>query len=375
MASKLRIFTKRVLVFINYGVVLIFLLACVGPYLDPQSWWFVSFLGIIFPFLLLTVIGFFVWWLFVKRKYAWISAIALLLGIKSISVFYALNFPTGFKKEKNPRSIRIATWNVARFIEMKKNNNKGSQTRRKMLEEIRHQNADIVCLQEFFHSYDSSWYQNLDYMRDSLNYPYYYYSHDIDGDKHFTGNAIFSRYPIIDSGLIRYPRPSLPEALMHADIRLKNRIIRVYTTHLQSVQLGKTDYEKIEKIKDVDEGLVSNSKTIFSKIKKGVINRRIQTDIIRQVLGDSPYPLIFCGDLNDIPNSYTYFNIRGDMQDAFLKKGFGIGRTFSAISPTLRIDYIFADRRFRVHQFRRIAKQYSDHYMLVADIELKTHGR
>ena len=152
MASKLRIFTKRVLVFINYGVVLIFLLACVGPYLDPQSWWFVSFLGIIFPFLLLTVIGFFAWWLFVKRKYAWISAIALLLGIKSISVFYALNFPTGFKKEKNPRSIRIATWNVARFIEMKKNNNKGSQTRRKMLEEIRDQNADIVCLQEFFHS-------------------------------------------------------------------------------------------------------------------------------------------------------------------------------------------------------------------------------
>ena len=101
-------------------------------------------------------------------------------------------------------------------------------------------------------------------------------------------------------------------------------------------------------------------------------NRKIQTDIIRQVLGDSPYPVIFCGDLNDIPNSYTYFQIKGDMQDAFLKKGFGIGRTFTAISPTLRIDYIFADRRFRIHQFRRIAKNYSDHYMLVSDIELKT---
>ncbi len=372
MASKLRIFTKRVLVLINYGVVFVFLLACLAPYLDPQSWWFISFLGMLFPFLLLAVAGFFAWWLFVKRKYAWISAIALLLGIKSISVFYAFNFPTGFKKEKDPNSIRIATWNVARFIEMKRNNNKGSQTRRKMLAEIKQVNADIVCLQEFFHSYDAAFYQNLDYIRDSLKYPYHYYSHDIDGDKHFTGNAIFSRFPIIDSGLIRYPRPTLPEALMHADIRLRNRIIRVYTTHLQSLQLGKTDYERIERIKGGDEGLVSNSKTIFSKVKKGVVNRKIQTDIIKQVLGDSPYPVIFCGDLNDIPNSYTYFKIRGEMQDAFLKKGFGIGRTFSAISPTLRIDFIFADRRFRINQFRRIAKNYSDHYMLVSDIELKT---
>ena len=375
MASQLRNFTKRTLVFVNYAVVFLFLLACVAPYLNPQSWWFISFLGMVFPFLLLIVAGFFAWWLFVRRKYAWISAITLLLGIKSISVFYAFNFPTGFKKQKNPASIRVATWNVARFIEMRKNNNKGSQIRRKMLDEIRQQNADIICLQEFFHSYDSSWYHNVDYMRDSLHYPYYYYSHDVDGDKHFTGNAIFSRFPIIDSGLIRYPRPTLPEALMHADIRLKNRIIRVYTTHLQSLQFGKTDYEKIERIKDVDEGIVTNSKTIFSKLKKGVINRKIQTDIIRQVLGDSPYPLIFCGDLNDIPNSYTYFNIRGEMQDAFLKKGFGIGRTFAAISPTLRIDYIFADRRFKVHQFRRIPKNYSDHYMLVSDIELKTVRR
>jgi endonuclease/exonuclease/phosphatase family metal-dependent hydrolase len=59
------------------------------------------------------------------------------------------------------------------------------------------------------------------------------------------------------------------------------------------------------------------------------------------------------------------------MQDAFLKKGFGIGRTFSGLSPTLRIDYIFADRHFRIKQFSRIARKLSDHYMLLADVELK----
>ena len=44
------------------------------------------------------------------------------------------------------------------------------------------------------------------------------------------------------------------------------------------------------------------------------------------------------------------------MQDAFFKKGFGVGRTFAAISPTLRIDYIFADENFRIDQFNRIVK-------------------
>jgi len=40
-----------------------------------------------------------------------------------------------------------------------------------------------------------------------FNYHYTIISHDNDGDKHFIGNVIFSRYPIIDSGMIRYLGP------------------------------------------------------------------------------------------------------------------------------------------------------------------------
>jgi endonuclease/exonuclease/phosphatase family metal-dependent hydrolase len=93
--------------------------------------------------------------------------------------------------------------------------------------------------------------------------------------------------------------------------------------------------------------------------------------VIHEVVGDSPHPVLFCADLNDVPNSYTYFTVRGNMQDAFLKKGFGIGRTFASLSPTLRIDYIFADKNFKIKQFTRRLKRYSDHYMIVADVELR----
>jgi endonuclease/exonuclease/phosphatase family metal-dependent hydrolase len=371
MASKFRLFTKRFFIYSNIAIVLLFLLACLAPYLNPQKWWFISFLGLAFPFLLVIVISFFITWLLIKPRLAVISLVALIIGIPSTKVFFAFNNTGAFQYKKEGGTIRVVSWNVARFIEMKRNNNPGSQSRMKMMDLIKQQDADILCLQEFFHSFDSTYYPNIDYIRDNFNYPYWYYSHDVDGDKHFTGSIIFSRYPIIDSGMIRYPRPTLPDALMHADIKVGDDTIRIYTTHLQSLQFGKEDYEKIDKIKEAEEGMVTHSKTIVSKLKWGIAYRSIQADIIHQVLGDSPFPIVFCGDLNDVPNSYTYFTVKGDMQDAFLKKGFGIGRTFSALSPTLRIDYIFADQHFRVKQFNRVAKKYSDHYMLVSDIALR----
>jgi endonuclease/exonuclease/phosphatase family metal-dependent hydrolase len=61
------------------------------------------------------------------------------------------------------------------------------------------------------------------------------------------------------------------------------------------------------------------------------------------------------------------------MNDAFLQKGFGIGRTFSSLSPTLRIDYILTSKQFSVKQFNRVIKDYSDHYMIVADLKLPEH--
>ncbi|HMU44896.1 MAG TPA: endonuclease/exonuclease/phosphatase family protein [Chitinophagaceae bacterium] len=369
--NKLRIFTKRFFLYLNVAVVFFFLLACLVPYLNPQRWWFISFLGLAFPFLLVAVLFFMIGWLVIlKPRFALISGIPLLISFKSIGVFFAFHRPELFEYKKESNSIRVATWNVARFIELKRNNNSGSQVRLKMLEQIKKQDADILCLQEFHTSIDTSYYNNIKAVKE-LGYPYFYFSFDEDGDKHYYSSIIFSRFPVIDSGLVRYPRPTLPDALIHADILVNKDTIRVYTTHLQSLQFSKNDYRSLHEIKNVDDSLLSNSRTIFSKLKRGVSYRSIQAGIIKDVLANSPHPVIFCADLNDVPNSYAYFTVRNGMQDAFLKKGFGIGRTFSGISPTLRIDYIFADDQFRIKQFGRIVKKLSDHYMLLADVELK----
>jgi endonuclease/exonuclease/phosphatase family metal-dependent hydrolase len=74
--------------------------------------------------------------------------------------------------------------------------------------------------------------------------------------------------------------------------------------------------------------------------------------------------------MNDVPTSYAYWQLRGRRSDAFLEAGFGIGRTFVALAPTLRIDYILADERFNVKQFSVLQNRQSDHLALVTDLQL-----
>ena len=58
------------------------------------------------------------------------------------------------------------------------------------------------------------------------------------------------------------------------------------------------------------------------------------------------------------------------MKNAFVEKGSGLGRTFSGISPVLRIDNIFVDEKMEVMQFDRVKKKLSDHFPIIADVEM-----
>lgn len=370
--SRLRLFTKKFVISANVLAVALFLLSCLIPLLHPQQWWWVSLMGLTFPFLLFIVIGFLVGWLvLLKFRLALISLSALLLGYKSIGVFIAFNAPTAFEVKKESKAIRVVSWNVARFIELTRNNNRGSLIRKKMLALLAEQKADVLCLQEFYTSDNPVYYDNISSIRKQLGYPYFYFSKDLDGDLNYYSSVIFSRYPIVDSGMVRFPRPSQPEVLLQADIKTSDGVIRVFTTHLQSQRFDKQDYRRIEKIRDREDSLVYHFIPLIGKLKRGVVIRSLQADMIASLLTDSPHPVILAADLNDVPNSYTYFTVRGTLQDVFLQQGYGLGRTFRGLSPTLRIDYIFADPHFAVQQFKRVKKDYSDHYMLVTDLQLQ----
>jgi endonuclease/exonuclease/phosphatase family metal-dependent hydrolase len=372
MAFNLRRITKAVFLVFNILVSIAFLLACLASGLDPIKWWMIALLGLGFGFIVITLIAFILFWLVIKPRFILVSLVPMLIGYKSIAVFFGLQVSEKFNYQKPANVLRVAHWNVARFVEWKRNNNRGSQVRLKMMDQIKEQAADVLCMQEFFTSTDTAYYNNLQHLLKEVGYPYYYFAWRNDGDRQWFGNAIFSRYPIVDSGKINFPHELYPETLLHADIAFHKDTIRVYTTHLASLRFKKEDYETIEDIKDKQTVAIQSSKGIFGKVRRAMRQRKEQALMIKEVVSNDPYPSVLTGDFNDVPNSFAYATIKGDLyKDVFLQKGFGIGRTFNTISPTLRIDYILASKNFEVRQFNRIVRDLSDHYMLVADVELK----
>jgi endonuclease/exonuclease/phosphatase family metal-dependent hydrolase len=373
----IRKFTKRICIIANIVVVLLFLLACANTFLHPAKWWLISLLGLIFPLLLLLVTGFGIFWLFFySRRLSFISLAALLLGWQNIDTFFAFNFPRKFVEPKPVNALRILTWNVRRWDEFISKKPGASGHRIKMLDFVQEHDADILCFQEFFEPHNAKGFnENIAYIQQSLHYPYYFFSHDYKGANgmYETGVIIFSRYPIVHSDQIKYDsKDSLraSESLILVDLNVNGKTIRVFTTHLQSVLFRNKDFRDFEIIRNVEDSMIEASKSIAKKLKRAYSLRGGQADLVRAQLDKSPYPVIICGDFNDVPNSYSYFRIRGNRQDAFVEKGFGIGRTYVHLSPTLRIDYILADKQFKVFQACKFPLPYSDHYPVVADLQL-----
>lgn len=375
--AKFRILTKRFFLLSNFLVAGLFLAACTNSFLNPGTWWVISFLGLIFPVLLLFVLGFFFFWLFFhSRRWAILSFITLVAGWTNIHAFFAFHIFSGFADQKPPSSFRVLTWNVHRWDEFITKKPGASGHRIRMLEFLKKQNADVMCFQEFFEGLDLKQFSStLPYIRDSLHYPFVAYLPDYYGwGRIYSGGVIlFSRFPLKNITRFQYPGPEpdlAAESLLSADAEIQGKTVRFFTTHLQSVLFRGKDYHNLEIITKVEDSVVQASKSILKKLKFAYALRAVQADTVRSMMDKSPFPAVLCADFNDVPNSYTYFTIRGNRQDAFQEKGFGIGRTYSSLSPTLRIDYLVADRSLPVIQCHKITVPWSDHFPLVTDLSL-----
>lgn len=375
MAPVFRTVTKRIFIIVNICVVILFLLACANRFLHPAKWWMISLLGLGFPFLLAANILYVLFWTVFRSKWAFLSLVSIIVGYSNIRALVGFH-GQDFQVKKTTGAIRILSWNVMSFDEYARDVRLSTSHRVEMMNFINAYQPDILCFQEFMEPNYKRFYSNANDLV-KLGYKYFFFVADYERkNKRFQiGVAIFSKFPISDSTRIQYGGPKkyrAAESLISADIEVDNQKIRVFTTHLQSVLLQKSDYRHVEIIKNAEDSMIEASRSLVKKLKLGYALRGDQVNTVRKELDESPYPEIICGDFNDVPNSYTYFRVRGDRRDAFVEKGRGLGRTFVNISPTLRIDYIMADRRFEVLQYKRFVLPYSDHYPVMCDLRLST---
>jgi len=363
-------FFKRVFIALNIIVCVVYLLACLSPFLNPKDWPIFGFLSLFFPYLLILLVFSIFFWLVAKPRIALLPLVVLFAGWKFLGVLFAIHTTPKFTAVKPAGQIRIVDWNVANMYGLSNDAEKKKETRVEIAQAILKLQPDIICLQEFNNSTKQGPEANNIGLF-TLVYPYFYFSKDVNKEDGYYqyGSIIFSKFPFSDSGRIKYP--GRPESLIYADIVKGNDTFRIYTSHLQSFKFNKDDYDDMDKITKEDKQAVAASKSLYQKMKQAFVERGKQDDVIRTELDSCRRTSIICGDFNDVPGSYTYFHIRGTRQDAFLAKDFGIGRSYVSLAPTLRIDYILPDNNFTVNQFDMVDEDLSDHIMLVTDISLK----
>jgi len=179
------------------------------------------------------------------------------------------------------------------------------------------------------------------------------------------GIVIFSRFPIISSGEVSFP--SRNNSCIYCDVKINQDTVRIYNVHFESIHLEPQEVQFAEDLSigenlNNKEILKKNVKKITSFLKKAFIKRAGQARLVHEHIAHSSYPVIFCGDFNDTPVSYTYHQTSIDLKDAFIESGHGIGKTYITKFPFLKIDFILHSKDFETFNFEIPQVKYSDHY-------------
>ena len=106
-----------------------------------------------------------------------------------------------------------------------------------------------------------------------------------------------------------------------------------------------------------DNAIIS---AIYGNYTLGMIVRAGQANLVAQEVRQSQHPVVVCGDLNDVPYSYTYNTVKGNLIDGFTESGKGLMSTFRG-KKKVRIDYIFHDESLTGEKYFTEELSYSDH--------------
>jgi len=354
---------------INLCLCLLLGLACYGTSINQGDYWFLGLFPLGTPFFLAGVLAFLLIWLFVKKIYLLPGLLTLILCYKPIAHIIPFRYTPGFSKEKDDKTLRVMSWNVEHFNITRYREQ--PDVKQRMIDLVNEYQPDIACFQEMVAG-DSA-RGRINYTAEftkKLKMKYYYYSYnpifDFDFLHHF-GIIIFSKFPIIRKQTLECKPYTYNSTYQYVDILKGSDTLRIMNIHLQSLRFTPENKRYIQDPTQTGADDIKESKSILAKFRTSLIRRHRQADQVRKTMDQSPYPIILCGDFNDVPNSYSYRIVGKNMNNAFAEAGYGIGTTYSQIMPTLRIDNIFFDPKLEVKQFTRISKKMSDHYPIVAD--------
>lgn len=364
--SKLNFFDKIVLI-LNYCVAFAIIVSYFAPYTDPKNFWLIAFFGLSYPPLLLLNGLLIVYWLFRFKIQVLISVLSIAVGWVPLQKNIGFHKSTDMYGTKtNANQIRMMAYNVHSFNSPL---NYNISTRHNILQVIKDQQPDIINIEEVY-STNKGKTAMCDSIKKTLQTPFFYFQPFAGSTASGTGLAIFSKYPIVNHGIIRLSEDNTDTKSIYIDININNKMVRVYCVHFQSFLLSAKDHIYMDSVSQKGETSIKSSKRIGSKLKLGFIRRSDQVKMMKAELAKCPYPYIIAGDFNDTPSSYAVNQIADGLKNAFREAGRGLGRTYNGDVPNYQIDYIMASPQFNVLNYTVIEKKISDHYAIRSDLTL-----
>lgn len=326
----------------------------------------------------------FIWFLSNRKWRTLFSLITIILCWRVVQPSIGLNFFNNKVDDNIAGGLKIMSWNVHLFDlgEWTKDNS----TTTRILQLISDENPDILCMQEYFRDAKNEKEPYTDLIMKSSGFGYSSFFVVDTWKKSFmtskatkdevvqVGTMIFSKYPI--KAITPYPEHDSAYKFHLVDVTLDNgKVFTLATLHLTSVAFGKKESAYIDDIKSqgisgTDEK--EKGKHLAYKLKVASSKRAYVANAIKSTLVKQTNPLIITGDFNDMPGSYVYHTIKGDLKDAFIAKGLGLGRTYQKIFPTLRIDNIFYDKNaFQAEGVKILPIDLSDHKPVITYLSVK----
>lgn len=360
------------MLFLNWIAIFLLLLSYSSRFVSPGSFWPIAFAGLAYPIFLIINIFFLLFWLVFLKPFFLLSLVTILLGYNYLTTL--ISFGADRAPNESKTGIKVMSYNVRLFNLYGWKGNSHSELRQSIFDLIKDESPDILCIQEYYGGKGLK-ANYADTISGAISAKYQYITFIQSGSKELPfGQATFSRYPIISSDKVGFSNSDANYCLVN-DIVVGADTIRVINTHLESVKLGKEDFNLVTEwntLNDTTKDYQKGSRVILRKLKSAFVRRSSQLPVIEKLITDSPYPVVFCGDLNDTPASYTYKKLTDHLNDSFVLAGRGIGQTYTELIPWLRIDYIMTSKSLQVSRFDIVRKQYSDHYPIIAHIETKT---
>ncbi len=264
-----------------------------------------------------------------------------LLALNGVSFFLfafgLLGFQLPSPSSGNEKTVRVMTYNVRGAF----------SDADKVVQDIRDQNPDIVCLQETGHGFGGA-----------------VASHFEGWHSESAGDVTtLSRFPLLSAEVWPFRGT---RRIVETRWQTPQGPLRVLNTHISTSFKNrdhKTSRTRLERYKQ-----------LMAEARPAAMARLEQVHYIESAVTDAyrqNEPTIMGGDFNTPPRGLFYRILDSEWDEAFAQSGFGLGTTFPSHRPVLRIDYIWMKNGVKSKRAFVPNAKGSDHLPVVSDLVIR----